>query len=295
MTTAIGPVVLFTSINLKKYKKLILKGIQDSIYLFGLYSVIVFGQAAFTSGISRIGVVDGIQATNSLGFSYVGVLGIALFYYYRPRTFSTKIFYKYAGIIFSIFLFVIGASRGALVILVILILRNIYQIKKKSFNLKKALSFLLIIGLTIYIVNETKSSLFARVTQTQDQMAAETGSAYRLFLWKQAFNAFEQHPVIGSCPEILGGYPHNFILEILMSTGIVGLLIFLIIFNKIKNIFKLVSNSDYYWVIMLFLTGFVFSLFSGGIYDNIMLYSSMGILFKFKRNHLKTYKEVMYE
>lgn len=83
-------------------------------------------------------------------------------------------------------------------------------------------------------------------------------------------------------------YPHNLILDIFISTGILGLIIFLfIIFRIIKNIKLFMTLNEIQFLFLFFFLVYLHSIFSGYYFDNYILNILLSIFlildnFKFK-------------
>ena len=76
-------------------------------------------------------------------------------------------------------------------------------------------------------------------------------------------------------------YPHNLLVDILVNSGIIGLLIFIfIIFNLIFKIKQNVDSSNLF-IFILFFQSFFFSCFSGFFFTNIILNISCAACFCF--------------
>lgn len=76
-------------------------------------------------------------------------------------------------------------------------------------------------------------------------------------------------------------YPHNLLVDILVTTGIIGLLIFIfVIFNLIVKIKENINSSNLF-IFILFFQSFIFSCFSGFFFANIILNISCAACFCF--------------
>src|SRR5690606_13694819 len=95
----------------------------------------------------------------------------------------------------------------------------------------------------------------------------------------QGIKQFLQSPLVGdsfliSEGEFRGYYPHNLILESLMTTGIIGTFFFFIwLFGTIKKSY-LVLRYDlaYGWLPLLFIQYFAFGLTSKSFYTNYLFW-----------------------
>lgn len=111
----------------------------------------------------------------------------------------------------------------------------------------------------------------------------EGGDLGRELLWMAAIDVFESSPLFGAG---IGGffaitgeaYPHNFVLELLAETGIVGLLFSVMLFavllrKKGNGVFHLTASSLFYYLILLGL--FVRIMVSSDLSESIGLYSAV--------------------
>ncbi len=127
---------------------------------------------------------------------------------------------------------------------------------------------------------------FERVTK----MIVARDSSGRGELYQESLRLFFSKPVFGSRFLFFNGlYPHNIFLEILMSMGIFGMLIFLFFFkNCIILLFKLkdiyIENTDKLWIIVLWLQCFILALFSYNIFSNSQLWFFTAMILVINRN-----------
>ncbi len=100
-------------------------------------------------------------------------------------------------------------------------------------------------------------------------------------LWSMAYEEFKHHPFFGGRVEVSGIYPHNVFLELLMATGIFGFLLFLIILFKsfIRGIRAIKYDKIYMIPFLILINGITQHLFSGSIYDAILLFIPMGMIY----------------
>ncbi|MGJ8761394.1 MAG: O-antigen ligase family protein [Polaribacter sp.] len=278
------PFLMFSVINFSDLKKTILNSFIFSGFLMGIFAL-YFYKDILMSGVGRISLAKysdfDEQTLSPLALSYAGALTLMLcifeIIYNKTKTISYKL-YLYFTITLSLIMFFLGASRGSLVAIVLTVpLFVIYGSAKNKF--KFFIAFLLSIPILVWGAIKTGSSIFSRTAET-----AETGDSGRGFLWNQAITEFSNYPVVGGRIEF-GIYPHNFILEILMATGIVGaILIFPIIFGSFKRINRLVKlDKDYIWVYIIFIQGFAQHCFTGAIYFAVLMFLPLGIIYSEKR------------
>ncbi len=76
-------------------------------------------------------------------------------------------------------------------------------------------------------------------------------------------------------------YPHNLLIDIFVTTGVIGLIIFIyIIIYLIKFTKKYIDNNNLF-IILIFFQSFIFSIFSGFFFTNIILNISLAACFCF--------------
>ena len=98
-------------------------------------------------------------------------------------------------------------------------------------------------------------------------------------------NEFLQSPFFGSgfliqTSPMQGSYPHNLIIEALMSTGMFGGLIFLYLIVSVFKLILLNRNTDQEWIGILFIQFFIFGLFSGNLFTSIFFWTSLTLVLK---------------
>ncbi|WP_340833794.1 O-antigen ligase family protein [Polaribacter sejongensis] len=275
---------MFSSINFSDFKKNILKSFIFSGFLMGLISLYLY-KDMLAAGIGRISMAkyEGFDEStlNPLALSYGGALSLMLcifeivFNKYKTRIYKV---YLYLTITLSLMMFFLGASRGSLIAIVFsLPLFVLYGSVKNKFKFLAA--FILSIPILIWGAIKTGSSIFARTVET-----AETGDNNRSIIWNQALSEFFNYPIFGGGIEF-GIYPHNFILEILMATGILGLLLILPVFyGGFKRMNRLIKvDKDYIWVYIIFIQGFVQHSFTGALYFSVLLFLPLGIIYSQKK------------
>jgi O-Antigen ligase len=176
---------------------------------------------------------------------------------------------------------VLGASRGPvlgfLVVLIILIRLHFRNVRINSaYMFRLGVVLVLTISLSAkYIIPlfESQSfSLFQRLTEFSDSRSgAGKTEEVRDYLIAESWQMFLDSPIIGNqfVTKIDNYFPHNFILEVLMATGIVGAFffsgLFINLFNKVRLIIK---NYNYHvtLLLILFLIHVVANLTSGGLF-----------------------------
>lgn len=280
------PFMAYYSIDIKKYQKDILNGFISSGFILGLVSLYLYGKF-LAQGIGRLNLVSyqtGEEVLNPLALSYAGVLTIVLCIYrlliLKERK-KLQIIYLISTIILSFILFLLGSSRGSVIaIMLTLPVFIAYSGVKQKF--KFITVSILSIPIIIWAMEASGSSLFERMGNT-----VEDKGGGRESLWANAFSHFLENPIFGGKIEIGGIYPHNFILEILMSTGLLGIILFMTVL--IKGFFLGRKNASIdntsVFALLLLVVGFSQYSFSGGVYTAINLFVPLGIIFGIQNNN----------
>ena len=178
------------------------------------------------------------------------------------------------GIIIGVLVVFVSESRSPFIALVLSIIYY-FIIKKGVKGFGYLLIIFSIIALFLREIFTFLSSLFQsrfleRLMSTFEQENAREG------LIKVAFNEFLDHPFFGNSIVIqttpyVGSYPHNLIIELLMSCGFfVTCLVIYFLINTMFIRARLVLLKDNYtgWIPLLFFQFFIFSMFSNNIYSN---------------------------
>ena len=136
-------------------------------------------------------------------------------------------------------------------------------------------------------------SIGSTITNRLTNMIVEKESSGRDLIYSNTWNLIQEHPLFGSFYVIpkgpgAGGYPHNFLLEVFLATGIAGGILFLILLViTISKALKVIKfNSTASWVSLLYLQIIVYGMFSTGLYTSQDFWA---LLFLFASMNLSTY------
>jgi O-antigen ligase len=142
------------------------------------------------------------------------------------------------------------------------------------------LSFALLASpLLIAVALRMGSGILFRIEKTQARVA--TGQEGRLVIWRDTWHQIASSPVIGSGLEErrTHTYPHNFLLEGFMATGVLGgsaLVLFLLL--SMRSGWHLFWMSiDYGWIGILLIQQAWGSMFSGSLYGRPELWYLMSL------------------
>lgn len=262
------------------FKALVLSGIILSLASLIAYKDILIG------GYSRISLARydvSFELISPLSLSYASslLIGVCISGILFNKNLDVNIKYLLFGIAVGIGPFLLGASRGSLLSLIlpfifVLLLQN--GVKAKI----SILITVIIFGIIVYwMADSVGSGIFNRFIATDEGIQMNTSSAIRLMFWEAGLQQFSSAPVFGDSIHFrLSNYPHNLIIESLMATGVVGtipLLILLVIMVR-KSVFIINYSYNYIWVVVAFWQGFISSMFSYAIYNNIIFYATLGLL-----------------
>lgn len=185
----------------------------------------------------------------------------------------------------------VGASRGPLFgFITILIFISLYRIYTAPKNLKFFTSFLLTFVLSVIcyqliinLRNNFDIFLLDRLDTFWMNLLSNTKED-RNFIYEQSISLFLNSPIIGSqYVTIDGGYPHNIIIEVLMSLGIIGIILFSImslnIFVRILYLYRLkVISVEIIGIISVCLLVLFLGLTSGSIFVNPEIWTCYTVL-----------------
>lgn len=202
-----------------------------------------------------------------------GFLALAALFY-QSKNLLLK-FVRMPSFFLGIGLLLLGASRGPLIAFMLtLLLMGFYFVffskKNSMWMVKLIIGFILLLSTFIYIIRNIKNfniSIVHRFTNMANTSNGLQGEE-RLFQWVAAWNQFLSSPIYGDSfvENFSKTYPHNLLLEILMSTGLIGFILFILtLFFAFKKGFYLLKNG-HKLIFCLFFFGFISMLFSGAIF-----------------------------
>lgn len=184
-------------------------------------------------------------------FTFLGIIGILYFYLYFSK-FTVKFFYKLSVLMLFSFVLILFAS-------------------------------------SYFIKNNIELGIFKRVLETKDNI--ESGDKEeRNLLYTEAIDMFVDAPLFGNQMNLKTlTYPHNLFLEVLMSTGIIGMFFFLLGFLPLLLVFF--NFTAYSKVFCAYIPFFILtlgiSMTTGNLYQNVVLWNLMGILFSWPKINSK--------
>jgi O-antigen ligase len=223
---------------------------------------------------------SGFLSMYSISFGHVGVtLALMSVYYIMFKKICNLYVWiiMLTGLLIGTYIMYASGTRSPLIGYLVCI-NYMFFIRKKYVQLF-ALFFILVLGISLLIyVNPHYSevggsSFFSRLLN----MIVAKDSSGRGELYKEGLRIFFNKPLFGGRFLFFDGfYPHNIFIEILMSMGLFGLVIFFMFFkNCVALLFKfkrLIENSDKLWIVVLWLQNFILALFSYNLYGNSLFW-----------------------
>ena len=267
-------IIFFLGVTIFPALALLNKNLKDAFnysgkYLYLLFNVLSILLLIFNKDSGRLSgnsVLNPISAAEISASSLL--INFILFFHNLslPKKIINFIFF-----LLNITVLILSASRGPLLSIIFCFL--FYLFFNKKISPKVVIFILIIMTIVSYIVivySETLGLIFL------DRMFINTGDIdkpeeNRVLLWQEGYEIISKNLFFGTSTTTSNGYVHNFFLELLMSTGIFGLLIFLIpLFKAFSNIKKHITSNNYYiqWIGLLFIQYFIGGLFSSMIYTN---------------------------
>ncbi len=224
---------------------------------------LIFNYTNLITGIAR---VNGNEHINTLSYGYFSI-ALVILSYFRLYNRSSILFLSVCGICFGLLNMVLSGSRGPLVSLIIIVLLVVFVFDKnrRYRNVKITLATTVLIALSVYIYRNTELLVVERFSDSFNQLNGPQ-TATRIILWREAYFEFANNIIWGGSIELPHNaiYPHQILLEILMSTGLLGFLLFSFPFLKgIKTAIHLLrEQSQYSWLALLYIHFFIMMMFS---------------------------------
>ncbi len=266
-----------------------------------IFTFIAFQGILHPTGISETGLINNENGMTYQSASYLVVYAAGLAEYYLIsfrsvrwyRVFRNRIaaVLMFVLVLVDFFLALVAGGRGAIVLfgVVSLVAMFLWQRGRNSSPGGLITSLLVVAGLTgaaIYVIHlaatsEIPTSGFSRILLT-----IQTGeSSGRDWVYESAWKVIADNPFfghgLGSVYYTLGYYAHNFFLDAAVESGILGCGVWIALFGfAFWNLFSRVRKdlSEALWLI-LFLDGFVMSIFSGYYLSNIPIFWVIAFLF----------------
>ena len=180
----------------------------------------------------------------------------------------------------------LSGGRGGVVLLVVLFVANtLFYMGKKAYKIIiPVLIFLILIRFTIpWLINFLDINIkgFNRIINFLNGDLLDEG---RTSLYIQSLSLFNENPItgngIGSIFYYLHSYSHNAFLDILVETGIIGIILFVAIISiYIKKTIALFNQGSLFrFLTMIFICGITLNLFSGYVWVNPHIWLPLAVV-----------------
>lgn len=206
-----------------------------------------------------IGTEENENILNPILISFSGAVLFIISFYRLKNKIN---FFSLMPLLLGGLCLLMGASRGPLLILFFVLL--LFLIKSKALNFKLFV-YVPLIFFIIFIFKNTELHIIDRVIETSQNYDEEG----RFSLWEEAINQFASSPIFGDrfLLRSINHYPHNLILEVLMSTGILGFLFF--IFPYLHTLKLSLNNFDKHLIYPCIISVFAIGFFSGSLITSV--------------------------
>lgn len=133
--------------------------------------------------------------------------------------------------------------------------------------------------------NQIELSIVDRLLETKSNL--EKGQTEeRNEIYNEAFSMFLEKPIFGNQINTYSvAYPHNFFIEMLMSTGILGLLIYLgaLVFLLLKIVNYKFYGKYFAILFVIFLIFYGLSQTSGNIYQSVEAWCMFALILSYQK------------
>ena len=257
-------------------------------FLYGglVFSILsIFSYQQFIGEVARLSessIGESVLSPLAMSYSSALTIGIMLFYFLTNKvSIKLKIFILIIiGI--SVIPFFLGASRGALIALIVPLILYFVTGKGVMFFLKAIILLAIFTMLLVYLDSELNSGLLDRFLSISEAIDKGESSAIRAVIWNQSFNQFIHSPIIGSTIVVTGwgSYPHNIFIETLQTTGTLGFIsIFFLTLKGFKSCLHIFRNhKKYIWVTIIFIQAFIQNFFSGALYTAVWFWTGLALV-----------------
>jgi len=188
-------------------------------------------------------------------------------------------------------------SRSPIVALMACILFYIFMTKNyKLFSIVLAIVVLIIFNFSKIdsFFQAYGSNVVGRIIFTLNNSGTTDVTSHRGEIYNQGLKIFINNPIFGNSfllqeGSFKGSYVHNFIIESLMSLGLIGGLLFVtFLFSTVRNAYKLAkTNKKYLFISLIFIQYLIYSMFSRSILSLPLFWLSLFLvnnLYIFEKN-----------
>lgn len=259
-------------------------------FLFSSLSVIIFRK--YIGNIGRLSnnssgdenILSPLILSYSSGL--IIVLGITFLLFNKVR--FTKRVFILSIIAISTIPFFMGSTRGSVLSIAGSFLAIIIFGVKSGSKIKILAIFSSIVGFGFFVMNSIQSNLLLRMEKVEDL----NDSNERILRYLESIDIIYKNPLFGNGLVLnsFDNYPHNIILEVIQTSGIIGFIPFATLiffgFNSARRIIsKHPKNS---WVAILFIQCFFGNMLSGSIITASWFWISLALVISYDNQFLKS-------
>ncbi len=221
---ALVPSLAMMNLNVKKINLIVAGKLLFLIYALMLFLNIVYGVFHIHGG-----KLWHIFSIYYISYGHLGTSLVLMSAYFLAFTSPVNKYVYFLGLFLGLFIIIEGFARSPFLALVVVALYYLTVLKKKRY-FYYFISALLLIGMYIYVSEKYGFNRLIFVERTY-KWIFEGDTSLRTPLLEKGWNLFLNNPVLGG--RVLfedGMYPHNIFIELLMATGIIGLILYMLKF-----------------------------------------------------------------
>lgn len=294
---------ILVAILFSRKQKMLYHTIRVAPFVSCLFTVIAFFSAMFPSNTTSGGYALDDNGMNYQNISYMSAFASSITFFYLLNyksiywngIFRFKIMYIFMifTVFVNLFTILLSGGRGGLILIIVQFIMFLFFLARR---LKRRYIFMLLPILAIvlivvfYVVNmvnsvHTDSSGFIRILSFLEKGDDSGRGLIRTIAIKYILESPIVGHGIGSSFFIIGResvgrhiHSHNFFIDSLLETGVIGgffftmvlVLTFCFLFRRSK-----INDIDYFWLV-IFIDGFINSMFSGYYLAHLFLAWSVG-------------------
>tara|TARA_B110000879_G_C11150612_1_gene504409 strand:- start:1230 stop:2198 length:969 start_codon:yes stop_codon:yes gene_type:complete len=230
--------------------------------------------------------IDGNLALNTISYGLVACSASIISIYLlinKNNNLLKKIIYVFSFVL-GIYVAIRSGSKGPILgLILIFFLWYAFKLQSKTvgYFLFGGLLFILFVlkAFLIQIIGLFSPVLAFRFLEALSGNDMSSIQRQESYLW--FYNEIIESPVIGSQFARLQngefpGYAHNIFLDIMLGSGIIGLVVFLYVISKLLGILHFnINNKKTFWIALIMMQSLMLSLTSGAYYQDPLLNCSI--------------------
>ncbi|WP_346861023.1 oligosaccharide repeat unit polymerase [uncultured Draconibacterium sp.] len=251
---------------------------------------VVRGVSQYDTGRADVG--EGLNAITMGRFS-ISIFIIAFYVFLKEKKVSYRILSVFSMLL-CLLVAALTGSRGPFVTLALVIL-FFFLVQKNTKNVLRfmvvsLLLFVLLKGTILNFLESRGASIFIRM----EQAIYEQNFSGRTQKYLDALHSFQENPIFGHYfvldkGENAGGHPHNLLLEVLITTGLLGIIPFLYILlsNLKKSVWVISKDAPWAWIHLLSIQYILASMFSFSLTKSPGVWILIYFVASYNKNILK--------